>query len=337
MAGGAFAAPVLAACATAHQGPPERLAAPEPVPGSRLPPGLHLIGTGGERDGVLSVPATEGPSPLIVMLHGSGGTGRRASRLLDPEAGDAGCLVLAPDSRGATWDAVTGEFGPDVPFLSRALAVVRPAASSIPPSGAGRILGRRDLCPRARASQRRPIHPPARLLARLPDPGCSAGHAADLRLPWVADEILPIASCSRKLVPALRRQGYDVRYREFEGRHEVPRADRAREAWPGSSGVAPPSDPRLPSAVAFPAWPTADIPPARLRDASGDGPNADKRSVRIECMKRSGLESGTRRTSAAPQEHYGYGHDPLYRPHGPPVRGRGPDRRSRAASSATCW
>jgi phospholipase/carboxylesterase len=40
----------------------------------------------------------------------------------------------------------------------------------------------------------------------------------------VADQILPIDRCSRRLVPALRRQGYRVRYREFEGRHEVPPA-----------------------------------------------------------------------------------------------------------------
>jgi len=224
MAGGAFAAPVLAACATTHHGPPERLAAPEPVPGRRLPPGLHLIGTGGERDGVLSVPATEGPSPLIVMLHGSGGTGRRASRLLDPEAGDAGCLVLAPDSRGATWDAVTGEFGPDVPFLSRALAVVQ-ARCLVDPHRvalAGFSDGATYALALGRANGDRFTH----LLAFSPGfllPAARQGMPRIFVSHGVADEILPIASCSRKLVPALRRQGYDVRYREFEGRHEVPR------------------------------------------------------------------------------------------------------------------
>jgi predicted esterase len=37
-----------------------------------------------------------------------------------------------------------------------------------------------------------------------------------------ADTVLPIATCSRRLVPALRRRGYVVRYREFDGGHEVP-------------------------------------------------------------------------------------------------------------------
>jgi phospholipase/carboxylesterase len=43
------------------------------------------------------------------------------------------------------------------------------------------------------------------------------------------DEILPIDSCSRRLVPELKRSGYSVNYREFDGPHTVPReiADQA--------------------------------------------------------------------------------------------------------------
>jgi phospholipase/carboxylesterase len=37
-----------------------------------------------------------------------------------------------------------------------------------------------------------------------------------------ADTILPIATCRRRLVPALRRRGYAVRYREFDGSHGFP-------------------------------------------------------------------------------------------------------------------
>ena len=38
------------------------------------------------------------------------------------------------------------------------------------------------------------------------------------------DEVLPIERCSRQIVPQLRRAGYDVRYRDFEGGHAVPSA-----------------------------------------------------------------------------------------------------------------
>jgi phospholipase/carboxylesterase len=38
------------------------------------------------------------------------------------------------------------------------------------------------------------------------------------------DEVLPIDVCSRRIVPALQRAGYDVRYEEFDGPHTVPPA-----------------------------------------------------------------------------------------------------------------
>ena len=44
-----------------------------------------------------------------------------------------------------------------------------------------------------------------------------------------ADQILPIDRCSRVIVPRLRSMGYDVTFREFEGRHELP-PDIASEA-----------------------------------------------------------------------------------------------------------
>ena len=125
--GASIASPLVALAASACGGQaPERLvpapAADDAPRASRDAPGVQRLGLGGERDGVVVVPEREGPIPLILMLHGAGGTGRRAVRLLGPMAAELGCAVLAPDSRGATWDAVTGAFGPDVRFLERALA-----------------------------------------------------------------------------------------------------------------------------------------------------------------------------------------------------------------------
>jgi phospholipase/carboxylesterase len=48
----------------------------------------------------------------------------RAERLLarfGSTPDEAGLAVLAVDSRGTTWDAIRGGFGPDVAFLDRAL------------------------------------------------------------------------------------------------------------------------------------------------------------------------------------------------------------------------
>ncbi|MEO7000354.1 MAG: hypothetical protein ABI068_00935 [Ktedonobacterales bacterium] len=43
------------------------------------------------------------------------------------------------------------------------------------------------------------------------------------------DIVLPTSRCSRRIVPRLRRAGYDVRYAEFPGAHIVP-PDLAHEA-----------------------------------------------------------------------------------------------------------
>jgi len=48
----------------------------------------------------------------------------------------------------------------------------------------------------------------------------------------VGDQVLPVDRCSRRLVPKLRRRGYDVTYEEFDGGHEVPQAVREQAmAW----------------------------------------------------------------------------------------------------------
>jgi len=44
-----------------------------------------------------------------------------------------------------------------------------------------------------------------------------------------SDPILPIQRCSRRLVPLLEQDGYEVRYHEFVGFHNVPDSI-AREA-----------------------------------------------------------------------------------------------------------
>jgi predicted esterase len=43
------------------------------------------------------------------------------------------------------------------------------------------------------------------------------------------DRVLPIERCSRRIVPQLEREGYEVHYREFDGTHTIP-PSVAREA-----------------------------------------------------------------------------------------------------------
>jgi phospholipase/carboxylesterase len=223
-----LASPLAAVAASACGGhAPERLM-PAPSVGPASPvrsaqPGVQPLGLGGERDGVLVLPERRGPLPLIVMFHGAGGTGRRAARLLGPMAAELGCAVLAPDSRAHTWDAVTGAFGPDVRFLERALVEVAAQCDVTPGrvAAAGFSDGATYALALGRANGDRFSHllafSPGFLIParRIGTPRIFVSHGRQ-------DEVLPIASCSRVMVPRLQRDGYDVRYREFDGGHEIP-------------------------------------------------------------------------------------------------------------------
>ncbi|MBD0272195.1 MAG: phospholipase [Acetobacteraceae bacterium] len=191
--------------------------------GPAHPAGPHPIGLGSRRDGLLRVPSGEGtgPLPLIVMLHGAGGHAAGTLRLIEDAA--PGALILAPESRGPTWDVILGAYGPDVSFLDTALREMfgrhrvdpRRVALAGFSDGASYALslalGNGDLFTHVLAFS------PG--FAAPPDP---VGRPRIFVSHGVSDEVLPIGPCSRRLVPRFRAAGYEVRYREFPGGHFVP-------------------------------------------------------------------------------------------------------------------
>jgi predicted esterase len=190
------------------------------------------------RDAVLQLPAkaTDQALPLLVMLHGAGGSGEGVLRRVAAAAEDAGVAVLAPDSRDATWDGIRGSFGPDVAFIDRALARVFERVPIDPERVAvggfsdgatyalslGLVNG--DLFRRIVAFS------PGFIVGGTPKgkPQFFVSHGK-------ADQILPIDQCSRVIVPQLQRRGYEVTFKEFDGGHQVP-PDIALEAlrWIGT-------------------------------------------------------------------------------------------------------
>src|SRR5438067_2290157 len=74
------------------------------------------------RDGTLYVPKSYKsgvPMPLLMMLHGYGGSGE-GMRSTFPLAEEFGVMVVAPESRDLTWGQSAPGFDPDVRYLSAA-------------------------------------------------------------------------------------------------------------------------------------------------------------------------------------------------------------------------
>jgi predicted esterase len=165
----------------------------------------------------------ERPAPLVLMLHGAGGNAQGGLTPLLGLADQAGLILLAPDSRGRTWDLLLGGYGPDIELIDRALAraferyAVDPAhvAAEGFSDGASYALSvglaNGDLFSHVLAFSPGFVSAPARRGA----PRLYVSHGTQ-------DAVLLIDRCSRRIVPAAERAGYDVRYREFEGPHTVP-------------------------------------------------------------------------------------------------------------------
>ena len=196
-------------------------------PTTATPPrGLQPLKLSDKRDGLLYVPPTyqmEQPAPLVVMLHGAGGDAHGGLKLLMPLADAVGLILLAPASRQKTWDIIFGQYGSDIALIDTALDQVfsryaidqnRLAIGGFS-DGASYALSvgitNGDLFTHVIAFSPG-FMAPARQQGK---PRLFISHGT-------RDEVLPIDRCSRKLVPQLKRAGYDVLYREFDGSHTLP-------------------------------------------------------------------------------------------------------------------
>src|SRR4051794_137843 len=197
---------------------------PDPSASPGLPAGISRVGLATGRDALIHLPAAAAdPVPLVVLLHGAGSQASSVIGLLAGAVDEVGVAVLAPDARGGTWDLIRGGFGPDVAFIDDALDHVFARL----PVDAGRValggfsdgasyalslgIGNGDLF--------------THLIAFSPGFAAPAGRVGRPRMfitHGVHDRVLPIERCSRTLVPALRRVGYDITYEEFDGGHVVP-------------------------------------------------------------------------------------------------------------------
>lgn len=191
-----------------------------------LGPGVHTVKMKGRRDSLLFVPkvrSVNAEMPLAISLHGAGGNEEHGLSLLREEAEEHGFCVLAPRSLRDTWDVIVGAYGPDVESLDAALAYVfarlhvqasRLAISGFSDGASYALslgLANGGLFPHVIAFSPGFMRPPA--MDGKPRVYVSHG---------TKDSVLPIERCSRVISSRLRRMGYELSYREFDGPHTVP-------------------------------------------------------------------------------------------------------------------
>jgi phospholipase/carboxylesterase len=237
-------APTFMSCIgspTTSTGASPRLSARPTSPTITPTAGLSELGIGSNRDGVLYVPggySPATPAPLFVGLHGAGGDADNWTSYPDRAEGH-GMIFLAIDSRDRTWDLMLGGLGPDVEFLDLALQHTFDRVSIDPArialggfsDGASYALSlgvsNGDLFSHLIAYSPGFMNPSEPIVGK---PAVYVSHGSN-------DNILPRATTSDQIVPALLKDGYDVRYDQFAGGHEVPPAisDSALEWLLGSS------------------------------------------------------------------------------------------------------
>lgn len=188
--------------------------------------GVLPLGIGENRDGLVYVPQSvspDEPAALLLLLHGAGGNAANSLRWMQAGADDTGTIVLIPESRGTTWDLLRGGYGPDVRFIDRALEHVfsrfRTDSQHIC------IGGFSDGASYALSLGITNGNLFCSILAFSPgfvDPSRQHGRPRIFISHGTGDPVLNINQCSRRIVPQLKRAGYDVKYHEFDGGHTIP-------------------------------------------------------------------------------------------------------------------
>jgi phospholipase/carboxylesterase len=187
--------------------------------------GLRSLVDPSGRGGVVYVPPryTPGqPTALLLLLHGAGGAGANVVRPFIPLADSSTTIVVAPDSRGPTWDFIRGPFGPDVAFIDDLLRQTFDAYDIDPERVA--VAGFSDGASYALSLGLTNGDLFTRVVALSPGTGvvfAPVGRPRVFIAHGTEDRVLPIDRTSRRIVPSLREQGYLVEYREFSGQHRI--------------------------------------------------------------------------------------------------------------------
>lgn len=164
------------------------------------------------------------PMPVVVMLHGAGGTARHSMDLVREHADQLGFILLAPTSQGSTWDLVgRRSFGADVSALDALLeevfATYRPDPARV--AIAGFSDGGSYALSLGLVNGNLFTHIVAFSPGFMAPPEIN-GRPAIFMSHGLEDPVLPIEACSRRIAAQLRQRGLEPTYLEFPDGHTVP-------------------------------------------------------------------------------------------------------------------
>lgn len=179
-----------------------------------------------DRDGTLYVPKSYKagtPMPLVMMLHGFSGGGDSQKRLF-ALAEELGFIAVAPESRDITWGKEAAGFDEDVRYLG---AAFRQVGSLVNidfdrVALAGQSDGAVYALTMGLAYGDTFNHVMIFAGGGLIEPIRRKGKPKIFIAHGVKDTTFPIDLAGRKNVAQLKREGYDVTYREHDGGHGTP-------------------------------------------------------------------------------------------------------------------
>lgn len=188
--------------------------------------GLYSLSIEKNRAALIYVPRayqSEKPSAFVLMLHGAGGNAEHGIGLLRHLADEMGIIIAAPQSQKSTWDVIVSDYGTDVDFIDRMLEYIfkHYAVDQKRLAVGGFSDGASYALSLGITNGQLFSH----IIAFSPGfmaPTKQTGKPRIYISHGTEDRVLPIERCSRRLVPELKRGGYEVLYREFNGRHTIP-------------------------------------------------------------------------------------------------------------------
>lgn len=185
----------------------------------------RLAITDEERQGTVYVPKAykHGSAlPLLMMLHGFGGSG---SARYGPLAEEFGVIIIAPDSRDTTWGQSQPGFDLDSRYISAALRAVSGFLDvDRKRVGLGGVSDGATYALSMGLAYGDTFNHLMIFSEGIPIPYRKQGKPRIFIAHGINDGQMPIDRTSRRFVPQFKAEGYDVTYREYDGGHGAPAA-----------------------------------------------------------------------------------------------------------------